>query len=111
MRYYTKTDEWVLIKGDKAYVGLSQHAAIELGDIVYVDLPKVGQSFKQNQVFGAVESVKAASDIYMPIGGVVVEINSDLEDSPELINQDPLANHLIVLSNFNLEELNKLEKK
>ncbi|NLB85168.1 MAG: glycine cleavage system protein GcvH [Acholeplasmataceae bacterium] len=111
MRYYTKTDEWVLIKDGKAYIGLSKHAADELGDIVYVDLPKVGQRFRQEAVFGAVESVKAASDIYMPIGGTIIEINHDLENNPELINEDPLTNYLIVLSDFDLEELKTLEKK
>lgn len=111
MRFYTKTDEWVLIKDGKAYVGLSEHAAQELGDIVYIELPAVGDKFGQGEVFGAIESVKAASDLYLPIGGVVESVNEQLEDSPELINEDPLNNHILVLSGFDEAELKSLEEK
>ena len=108
MRYYTKTDEWVLVKGGKATIGLSNYAVSELGDIVFVELPRVGDEFTKGEAFGAVESVKAASDMYMPIGGRVVKVNEDLEDSPELINEDPIVNFLIEIEDFNEEELKDL---
>ena len=110
MRYYTQTEEWVLIKDGLAYVGLSEHAATELGDIVYIDLPRVGAKFKQSEAFGAIESVKAASDLYMPISGTIAEVNLELEDHPELLNQDPLAHHIIVLKDFDEAELASLAK-
>lgn len=111
MRYYTKTDEWVKVEGNKATVGLSKHAVTELGDIVFIDLPNVGDTFKKGEAFGAVESVKAASDIYMPIGGVVVSVNEALNDSPELLNQDPLKQFLIEIEAFNVVELEDLKKE
>lgn len=111
MRYYTKTEEWILIKEDLAYVGISKHAANELGDIVYVDLPMVGDEFSKDEPFGAIESVKAASDLYMPIKGEVALINEKLEESPELINEDPINNYIIAIKNFDLDELKDLEKK
>lgn len=108
MRYYTKTDEWVLLKGTKAVIGLSTYAVGELGDIVFIELPEVGAEFKKGEPFGAVESVKAASDIYMPIGGKVVKVNEDLEDNPELVNEDSLVNFLIEIEDFNEDELKDL---
>lgn len=111
MRYYTKTDEWVLIKDGKALVGLSKFAADELGDIVYVDLPNVGDSFKKEEAFGAIESVKAASDLYMPIGGKIVEVNEALDDGPEVLNEDPLNTAIITISDFDEAELEDLIKE
>lgn len=108
MRYYTKTEEWVLIKDGKALVGLSAHAASELGDIVYVDLPRVGDSFSQNESFGAVESVKAASDLYLPIGGKISKINEALEDAPELLNEKPLEVFIVEVEDFDEAELKNL---
>lgn len=108
MKYYTKTDEWVLIKDGKATIGLSKFAVDELGDIVFVELPQEGDEFSQNEAFGAVESVKAASDIYMPIGGRVVKVNENLEDEPELLNDDPINNFLIEIEDVNEEELKNL---
>lgn len=108
MRYYTETDEWVLVKDGKATIGLSNYAVNELGDIVFVELPEVGDEFAKNDVLGAVESVKAASDIYMPIGGKVVEVNENLEDSPELVNEDPIVNFLIEIEDIDEEELKEL---
>lgn len=86
---YTENDEWLRIEGDTATIGLSDYAQDQLNDIVYVELPDVGASFDKGQAFGVVESVKAASDIFMPVGGTVTEINSALEDEPEAINADP----------------------
>jgi len=111
MRYYTKTDEWVKVEGNKATIGLSEHAVTELGDIVFIDLPNVGETFKKGEAFGALESVKAASDIYMPIGGVVVSVNEALNDSPELLNQDPLKQFIIEIKEFNVDELEDLKKE
>ena len=86
---YTKEHEWILIEGDTATVGITDHAQQELGDIVYVDLPKVGTQLEQGKSLGSVESVKAVSDIYAPLSGEVTVINSILADEPEKLNEDP----------------------
>lgn len=84
----SKTHEWALEEGDKVTIGLTDYAIEQLGDIVFVELPEVGSEFAKNEVFATIESVKAASEIYMPIGGKVTEINEELINSPELINED-----------------------
>lgn len=86
---YTKTHEWVKVEGTNAKVGITGYAQEQLGDIVYVELPEIGRELSQGEAFGVVESVKAVSDCYSPVGGVVVAINQELEASPELVNQDP----------------------
>lgn len=87
---YTRDHEWVKKEDEGIYaVGITHHAQDSLGDVTFVELPTVGDSFEQNSVFGFVESVKAASDLYMPIAGEVVEINAELNDSPEQVNEDP----------------------
>jgi glycine cleavage system H protein len=86
---YTKNDEWVRIEGDTATIGISDFAQDALNDIVYLELPDVGAAIEQGKPFGVVESVKAASDLYMPIGGTVTEVNKPLVDDPETINTDP----------------------
>jgi len=86
---YTKEHEWVLADGDTATVGITDHAQQELGDIVYVDLPKVGTRVDAGKSLGSVESVKAVSDIYSPVSGEIVEINESLADAPEQLNTDP----------------------
>lgn len=86
---YTKNDEWVRLEGSAAVAGVTDYAQDQLSDVVFVELPSVGETFRQGETFGAVESVKAAADLYMPIGGVIVEVNSALADAPELVNQDP----------------------
>ncbi len=86
---YTKEHEWVAVDGDTGTVGITFHAQKELGDIVYVDLPKVGSAVEVGKTFGSVESVKAVSDIYSPVTGEVVEANSLLAESPEKLNEDP----------------------
>jgi len=86
---YTKEHEWVLVEGDTGTVGITDHAQEELGDIVYVDLPKVGTTIEQGKSLGSVESVKAVSDVYCPVSGEVTEINSTLADKPESLNSDP----------------------
>lgn len=86
---FTRTHEWVRVDGDTATIGLSDYAQGELGDITYVELPQPGESFDKSDSFGVVESVKAASDVYMPISGEIVESNEDAEQEPELINASP----------------------
>ncbi len=89
---YTPDHEWINIEDhDAAVVGITHHAQDALGDVVFVDLPEVGKSFKKGEVAGVVESVKAAADIYMPVSGEVVEVNSALKDDPSLANSDPLG--------------------
>lgn len=86
---YTKEHEWVLVEGDTATIGITDHAQHELGDIVYVDLPKVGTKLEAGKTLGSVESVKAVSDVYAPVGGEVTEINTALAEGPETLNSDP----------------------
>ena len=93
---YTKSHEWVRIEGDTATVGITDHAQDELGDIVFVELPDEGDTFDAGESFGTVESVKAVSDLFTPVGGEVVEVNSALEDAPENINEDPYGEGWIV---------------
>jgi glycine cleavage system H protein len=93
---YTKSHEWVRIEGDTATIGITDHAQDELGDIVFVELPEEGDTFDAGESFGTVESVKAVSDLYTPVGGEVVEVNSSLEDAPEKINDDPYGEGWIV---------------
>jgi glycine cleavage system H protein len=86
---YTKEHEWVLVEGDTGTVGITDHAQEELGDIVYVDLPKIGTRLQQGKTLGSVESVKAVSDVYAPVSGEVVAVNAALADAPEKLNEDP----------------------
>jgi glycine cleavage system H protein len=95
---YTKEHEWVDLEGKRAKVGITDHAQSELGDIVFVELPSLGKVVKKGEGLATVESVKAVSDIYAPVSGKVIEINSPLDSSPETINQDPHgAGWLVVL--------------
>jgi glycine cleavage system H protein len=93
---YTKSHEWVRIEGDTATIGITDHAQDELGDVVFVELPDEGATFDAGDSFGTVESVKAVSDLYTPVGGEVFEVNSALEDAPENINEDPYGEGWIV---------------
>lgn len=88
---YARTDEWVRLEGDAAVVGISDYAQDALSDVVYVELPDVGAVFEQGEQIASVESVKAAAEIYAPIGGTVVAVNTDLEDRPEMVNEDPFG--------------------
>lgn len=92
---YAESHEWVKAEGDIAVIGISDYAQHSLGDIVYVDMPEVGDEMEAGEAFGAVESVKAASDLICPVSGEVLEVNEDLEDSPELINKDAYSNWII----------------
>ena len=93
---YTKEHEWVRVEGEIGTVGITFHAQKELGDIVYVDLPKPGAVFQEGKTIGSVESVKAVSDIFTPVSGEVVEVNGLLAESPEILNQDPYGSGWLV---------------
>ena len=94
---YTKDHEWVDLSGDRGKVGITDYAQAQLGDVVYVELPEVGPKLKQGQSFGTNESVKAVSELYSPISGEVVEVNSTLKDKPESINGDPHSSWMVVI--------------
>ena len=85
---YTKTHEWIKIEGEEATIGISDYAQDALGDVVYVELPEIGASYEAGAAFGAVESVKAASDLYMPVAGEIIEVNDPLTQQPELLTRD-----------------------
>jgi glycine cleavage system H protein len=86
---YTKEHEWLKLEGDTGIVGITDHAQKELGEVVYVELPKVGDKFDSGETFGNVESVKAVSELFIPVSGEVVEVNSELGNAPEAVNEDP----------------------
>lgn len=86
---YTKDHEWVRLEGEEAYVGITDFAQSELGDIVYVEIETVGEEVQQGEIFGTVEAVKTVSDLFMPITGKVLEVNPDLDATPEAVNEDP----------------------
>ncbi len=106
--YYTKDHEWLKLDGEEALVGLSDHAQEALGDIVYVELPEVDEEFGAEEEFGAVESVKAAADVYMPVGGVVLEVNEELLDAPEMVNETPYEAWMIRIAISDEGELENL---
>ena len=93
---YQESHEWARVDGEVMTVGISDYAQDELGDVVFVELPEVGATMKQGDAFGVVESVKAASDLYMPAGGEIVETNEVLKDSPEKVNEDPFGDGWII---------------
>lgn len=105
---YSETHEWVKVDGDIAIVGVTDFAQSEMGDITYVDMPDVDDEVVKDEEFGALESVKASSDLISPVSGVVVENNEALEDAPELVNQDPYENWIIKVKMSDPEELNDL---
>jgi len=106
---YVDSHEWVRSEGGRARIGITDYAQDQLGDVVYVELPAPGKSFAKGAAFGSVESVKAVSELYMPIGGKVVEINAALENSPELVNTSPYdQGWMIVVEASQAEELKAL---
>jgi glycine cleavage system H protein len=106
---YTKDHEWVRVEGDVAYVGITEFAQGELGDIVYVEIETEGETIAKEEIFGTVEAVKTVSDLFMPISGKVLEVNSGLEGAPESVNSDPYGNGwMIKLSVDNKAELDEL---
>lgn len=106
--YYSESHEYVRIEGEYGYVGITDYAQNALGNVVYVDMPEVDDEVTAGEEFGAVESVKAASDIISPVSGIVVEINESLEDSPELINSDAFGTWIIKVQLSDKEELANL---
>lgn len=107
-RRYADSHEWVKLDGDIATIGISDYAQHALGNIVYVDVPEVGDEVTKGEDFGAVESVKAASDLISPVSGEVVEVNEDLEDNPELINEDAFANWIMKVKVSDPSEIDDL---
>ena len=105
---YTKDHEWIRINDQNGQIGITDYAQEQLGDVVYVELPEVGRVFAQGDQFGSVESVKAVSDLYCPVSGEVIEVNSVLETQPELVNKDPHENWMIVVKLTNPDELASL---
>jgi glycine cleavage system H protein len=94
--FYTENHEWISVDGKEAVVGITEHAQDELGDIVFVELPSVEEELDQFEEFGVIESVKAVSDVFMPVSGIVVEVNEELMDQPELINEDPYGSGWLI---------------
>ena len=110
---YTKEHEWVKIEDNIAYVGITNHAQSELGDIIFVEFPEVGDSFNSNDVFGTIEAVKTVADLFMPVNSEIIEINEMLENEPEKINSDPYNDGWIVkvkLSDNNNDDLLSYEE-
>lgn len=106
---YTKDHEWIHLEGNVATIGITDFAQSELGDIVYIDVPSLNQSLKKEEVFGTVEAVKTVSDLFIPVSGKVTEINSQLNDKPELVNKDPYGEGWMVkIAVDNLAEVNDL---
>ena len=105
---YTKDHEWIELEGDRGRVGITDYAQQQLGDVVYVELPEVGARLKAGQSFGTIESVKAVSELYSPVSGEVVEVNSALKDKPEAVNASPHASWMIVLKLTDPNETSEL---
>ncbi|MFM1912860.1 MAG: hypothetical protein RIR51_698 [Bacteroidota bacterium] len=93
---YSEEHEWIRVEGDTGVVGISDHAQSQLGDIIFVDVNTLGEEISQNEVFGSVDAVKTASDLFLPISGEIIEINSQLESNPELVNNDPYGEGWII---------------
>ncbi len=106
--YYSESHEYVRIEGEYGYIGISDYAQHALGNVVYVDMPEVDDEVEAGEEFGAVESVKAASDLIAPVSGTVVEVNEALDDQPELLNQDPYENWIIKVELSDKTELDNL---
>ena len=106
--YYSESHEYVKVEGEYGYIGITDYAQNALGNIVYVDMPDVDDEIEAGEEFGAVESVKAASDLMSPVSGTVVEVNSELEDTPELINQDAYGNWIVKVELSDKGELDGL---
>ena len=105
---YTKDHEWVKASGDTVKIGISDYAQDQLGDIVFVELPAVGDSFEEGDEFGTLESVKAVSELYAPIAGEVVAVNEDLEDAPELLNKEPYNGWIVEIKPTDVQEIDQL---
>lgn len=109
--FYTKDHEWAKSEGEVVLVGITDYAQDQLGDIVFVEMPESGDSFGEGDEFGTLESVKAVSELYLPIAGEIVESNEALEDTPELLNQDPYGGWIVRIKPENADDLKKLLSK
>lgn len=98
---YTKDHEWILVDGDQATIGITDYAQGELGDIVYVEIESIGDELQKEEIFGSVEAVKTVSDLFIPVSGEITEMNENLEDNPELINDDPYGEGWIIKMKIN----------
>lgn len=111
---YTKDHEWIRVEGDTGYIGVTDFAQGELGDIVFVEIETVGETLGKEEVFGTVEAVKTVSDMFMPVGGEILELNPDLENSPDVINKDPYGKgwmiRIRITNSSELSELLSAEK-
>lgn len=105
---YTKDHEWIKVEGGRGRVGITEYAQKQLGDVVYIELPEVGAAFKQGDVFGTIESVKAVSELYCPMSGEVTEVNASLKDQPESVNKDAHGAWMIGLKLANPDEAKNL---
>ncbi len=106
---YTSEHEWIRVEGDEAFVGITDYAQSELGEIVFIDVPTVGETVGQGEVFGSVEAVKTVSDLNMPVSGEVLEVNEELDAAPELVNNDPYGKGWIIrIAIKDAAELDKL---
>ena len=105
---YTKDHEWISIEGDVATVGITDFAQGELGDIVYVEIEKIGENFSKEEVFGTVEAVKTVSDLFMPLTGEIIDINEELHEKPELVNEDPYGEGWMIKIKVNSSEMSDL---
>ena len=105
---YTKDHEWISIKGDVATVGITDFAQGELGDIVYVEIEKTGENFSKEEVFGTVEAVKTVSDLFMPLTGEIIGINEELNEKPELVNEDPYGQGWMIKIKVNSSDISDL---
>jgi glycine cleavage system H protein len=106
--YYTNDHEWVKVEGEEAYIGITDFAQHNLGDIVYVELPEIDDEFDKEEAFSAVESVKAASDVYLPIDGKIVAVNEALIDDPALLNSDPYDNWIVKIEMSDKSQIDEL---
>ncbi len=107
-RYYSDDHEWIQKTGDTVKIGISDYAQDQMGDIVFVEMPECGDTFEKGEGFGTLESVKAVSEAFIPLSGEIVAVNEDLEDAPELVNEDPYANWIIEIRPSSEDELKSL---
>jgi glycine cleavage system H protein len=105
--FYTKDHEWLRVEGDFGYVGITDFAQGELGDIVFLEIETLGETLKKEEVFGTIEAVKTVSDMFMPVGGEIIEVNPEIEDSPDLVNKDPYGKGWMV--KIKISDLKELE--
>lgn len=105
---YTKDHEWIRVEGNKAYIGITDYAQEAMGDIVYVELPEVDEEFEQEDTLCAIESVKAANDVFLPLSGRVIEVNEALEEEPEAVNENPYENWIACIEMADESELKEL---